>query len=259
MSNKNNINNTTANTVLCIDVGNSALKWAIYNQKKWSVIQSVNSHEPDIIKQIIDGTEAEISAVLVSSVVQKTTSVLNELDVKLPIRIASVEGIRKDRLNYKTPESLGIDRYLACLGGYSMTHGGPVIVIDSGTACTIDLMDEHGVYQGGVIMPGLKLMEQGLSNSAPALPNVERDVPEQWPGKSTEECLQWGLSVQFIMSIENFIEKYINRFGSSTTFITGGEARFIAKRLSFDATADPHLVMRGLIEHFNITRQTSSG
>ena len=123
-----------------------------------------------------------------------------------------------------------------------------VLVIDAGSACTIDFTDVDGVFQGGVIMPGLKALQQVFFGAAPSLPQIEFEVPEVFPGKSSREALQWGLSQFLLDGIIANIARYEHTFGEFTLYITGGDAETLAPFLGREVFVRADLIFNGMAE-----------
>jgi len=236
-------------TLFCVDIGNNAIKSAIYANNKWQVKPRIDHSEIDRLANWINDGAEDIKIVLVSSVVDSVFQELADQTITAEIISITLSQISQDKIDYKTPETLGLDRYLACLGAYKQV-GDTVIVVDAGTACTVDLMDRNGVFQGGIIMPGISLFEKSLKQNAKALPGVERQLPSEWPGKSTKECIQWGVTGSFIYAVEGHINKFLKNIEANHVFVTGGDAPFIVEQISYQVREDPLLVMKGLVACF---------
>jgi type III pantothenate kinase len=133
-------------------------------------------------------------------------------------------------------------------------------VIDAGTALTIDYMDQDDVYHGGLIAPGLSAFGEILHQKAPALPNVEMEIPETWPGKSTIDSLKWGQAGFYKMAIEGILQKYKEVFGDFELFLTGGDAHKIENLMETESKVRPFLIFDGMkrLEH-RITKAELSG
>ncbi len=150
-----------------------------------------------------------------------------------------------DKHRYRTPETLGIDRYLACLGAWSLSSGA-VIVSDAGTACTIDVMDAGGVYCGGVIMPGLHMLIEALGHGADGLFTVPADLPPTWPPDSTTTALQAGTAGTFMVSWEAHVQRSREHFPDARIWLTGGDADFVMENSSFEVQNNDSLVFEGM-------------
>ena len=177
------------------------------------------------------------------SVVQSAVEKINEiLGDDHSVKWLTIDDVPPKSLDYENAHTLGLDRYMACLGA-KMKSDEPVVVVDAGTACTIDYMDDKGVYRGGVIMPGLSLWERSLKEFAPALPTVVRDIPMKWPGKNTEDSVRWGLSGAFVEAVNGMIRNYDPW---SKVWVTGGDGDWLAKRIERSAKVDDNLVFDGI-------------
>ncbi len=175
------------------------------------------------------------------------------------IRAITRSVLTADRHRYLTPETLGIDRYLACLGAWSLGTG-PVIVTDAGTACTIDGMDAGGVYRGGVIMPGLHMLIKVLGSGADGLFPVSSTLPDSWPPDSTATALQAGTAGTFLAAWEAHVRRWQTLFPDARIWLTGGDANFLLKNSTIKAEYDGYLVFEGMrhwLEHD--LEQTSQG
>jgi pantothenate kinase type III len=106
------------------------------------------------------------------------------------------------------------------------------------------------LYRGGVIMPGLNIIEEACQEKLPALPSVKRKIPGTWPGKSTKESLQWGITGSYIFAIEEMLRRYRKSFGAYNLVATGGGAGEVAKLLrpATEVKVRPSLVFEGMKE-----------
>ncbi|MCG8371909.1 MAG: type III pantothenate kinase, partial [Balneolales bacterium] len=132
-----------------------------------------------------------------------------------------------------------------CLGAYSMA-GSAVLVIDAGSACTIDFMNENGVFEGGVIMPGVQTLLKVFHKSAPGLPDFDFEIPESFPGKSSKESLEWGLSQLFLDGLKANLERFEREKEGFELFITGGDAELLAEHAGIASTVRNDLVFIGM-------------
>src|SRR5690625_7503237 len=114
-----------------------------------------------------------------------------------------------------------MDRYLACFGAV-MSSGCGVIVIDGGTACTVDFMSIGGVFHGGAILPGLTVTEHHFKQSLPELPLPQSEIPSQWSGKTTGACIPWWPSGGFRAAMQQFIDLILNRLHDALELLVAG-------------------------------------
>jgi len=234
-------------SILYLDIGNSHIKLAQKKGIKWEIIykasNGTSNNLSDVIKEHSD-TELVVISSVREDVLQKLMQALHFIDVK----VLTNTLLDRDSLDYKTPETLGVDRFLTCYGALSATDND-VICIDAGTACTVDWMTNEGIYRGGVIMPGLKLFHKVIDNEFPELPSVDFRIPGNWPGKTTAESVQWGTGGSFVMAIEGFIRKYMEHIEfEADLFITGGDSLYLTENLqsSLRMHHRPHLLFDGM-------------
>lgn len=232
-----------------LDIGNTSLRMAEIIENGWDVIwhQRYGDELESFLGLLKERTGVEPHIIYVSSV---RKDIIRKLQVAAPdlvLQVLSTTQIPDYLINYSTVESLGIDRFLGCLGAYNLTKGA-VIVIDTGSACTVDFMDEVGVYQGGVIMPGIDILKKSVRRYLPELPEVEAKVPYSWPGKSTQESLQWGVNGAFKVAIESWVQKYKLLNGEADVFITGGNSADVQKLLKPETLTNyqPELQFEGM-------------
>jgi type III pantothenate kinase len=229
---------------LYIDIGNSAVKICYTENGRWvSPVVFPRGDIGEVLEWLADLRE-EFQRFVVSSVVQhKTEAIVRGLGNGKNYIIQS-DHIPEKFIEYRSVKSLGIDRFLAGLGAWSLAQRA-CVVIDAGTACTADYVNGEGVFEGGVIMPGLKMLEKAMSEYTPELPEVDRHIPDNWPGKTTEECLQWGITGTFIDGITRILDRY-ESLDNFDLYLTGGDASDLNQYLDRSATVDNKLIFRGM-------------
>lgn len=146
------------------------------------------------------------------------------------------------------PEEVGADRLVNTVGAYQR-HGGPLIVIDFGTATTFDIIDDEGNYYGGVIAPGINLSLEALHVAAAKLPRIAVKKPERVIGKATVPAMQSGVFWGYIGLIESIVRRIAEEYGAEMKVVaTGGLAPLFAEATEAIDQLDPELTMRGLLE-----------
>ncbi|MFQ5938931.1 MAG: type III pantothenate kinase [Alphaproteobacteria bacterium] len=152
------------------------------------------------------------------------------------------------------PEEVGADRLVNTVGAYQR-HGGPLIVIDFGTATTFDIIDDEGNYYGGVIAPGINLSLEALHVAAAKLPRIAVKQPERVIGKATVPAMQSGVFWGYIGLIENILRRVAEEYGADMKVVaTGGLAPLFAEATEAIDHLDPELTMRGLLEIYRRNR-----
>ena len=175
---------------------------------------------------------------LVRNIVKQTTGekmLLVGKDIPFPIEISIDE-----------PDKVGIDRVLAASAAYAVAEHA-VAVADFGTAVTIDLVDDRGVFCGGVIFPGFEMSANALHNDTAQLPKVTVTRPE-WPfGKNTVDAINAGLYYSAISSLQEIVRRYAETLGTwPQTIITGSGAKLIKDDCEFVDNYVPDLVIKGI-------------
>lgn len=234
-----------------LDIGNSGFKlFKRSPDRTWTLLQKGSDEDAERIAEHFLSLNREAVPVVSSvreDLLQKFRKRLNGR----PIEMIRASSIPEKMLDYDTPETLGIDRFLACLGAFSLSNS-TVIVVDAGSACTIDLMTSDSVFRGGVIMPGLGILHNSVRNQLPELPDVERQIPARWPGKSTVQSLEWGINGTFLMALKGFLKKYQKEGGEAAIWLTGGDSEFLFQSLrdEFPVQRNSYLLPEGMA-HFS--------
>ena len=152
------------------------------------------------------------------------------------------------RAEVDAPESVGVDRLLAALAAHRRAEGA-CIVVDAGTAVTVDAVSANGAFQGGAIFPGLAMIARALAEGTALLPKV--DLPSEAPlvGKNTREAISAGLVHGVTGAVAALVEGARETVGRETAvLLTGGDAAFLAPHLpAAMREVVPNLVLEGLV------------
>jgi type III pantothenate kinase len=144
------------------------------------------------------------------------------------------------------PAEVGADRLLNTLGAHQV-HGGPLIVIDFGTATTFDVVGSDGAYHGGAIAPGINLSIEALTQAAARLPRIGIGRPQSVIGRGTVPAMQSGLYWGYVGLVEGLVARIQTEFGGPLRVVaTGGLAPLLAEGASVITTIDPDLTLDGL-------------
>ena len=164
------------------------------------------------------------------------TPIIVEAGIKTGIRIVT-----------PNPQQIGADRIVDAVGAYEI-YGGPVLVIDFGTATTYDFVDESGAFLGGITAPGIRISAKALSEDAAKLPEIEIKKPESILGKDTITSMQAGIVYGQIGQTEYIINKVKEEVGLENvkTVVTGGLGRIIANETRCIDIYDPNLTLKGI-------------
>ncbi|WP_372707252.1 type III pantothenate kinase [Brevundimonas sp.] len=146
------------------------------------------------------------------------------------------------------PSEAGADRLVNAIGAH-MVYPGDLIVIDSGTATTFDVVAADGAFEGGVIAPGINLSLQALHEAAAMLPRIAIQRPDKVIGKDTVSNMQSGVFWGYVALIEGLVVRIKTEWGSPMTVIgTGGVASLFEGATTSIDRFDPDLTIRGLLE-----------
>ena len=194
--------------------------------------------------------EKEVKDVIISSVVPDimhslTSSIIKYFDVN-PLVVAP--GIKTGiRIAIPNPKELGADRLVDAVAAYEM-YGGPIIVIDFGTATTHDLVLEDGTFAAGVTAPGIRLAANALWKGTAKLPEVEIKKVDTVLGRDTVSSMQAGIYFGYVGQTEYIIKKIKEESGLENVKVvaTGGLGKLISESTDAIDTYDPELTLHGL-------------
>lgn len=238
---------------LVTDIGNTHIKAALFsNGRIMERITTIESDHESIAEWIRmkDFTRAIICSSgktfddIIFSINRLSSSVIT-LDHYTPVPVKVIYG---------TPLSLGYDRLAAASGAFSRFRGKDVLIIDAGTAITIDMLNSAGEYLGGNISPGLKTRFRSLHEFTAGLPLVEKD--HQYPafGSDTRSAIAAGVQQGIIYELKAYADDFVQQHESAVIVATGGDAEFLIPKAVKDAVLLPDLVLEGLdcILDFNL-------
>ena len=232
--------------ILAIDVGNSYIKWQLEREPVATIAHS------EFDPQIWDKLQV-INQVLLSCVVTATAIKIQNYckQRNIPLFIATVENFSSYRTEYKNRNNLGIDRYLASLKAYSDCNTN-VIVIDAGTALTIDVVNAKGVHLGGYILPGANKMLDSLSSTDIA--NYDNAIAvSNNLGTDTNSCILNAINSIALAMVNFIIAK--DSLANAKIYITGGGAGNLIKVFKADNKTISYsktLVLDGLKQYYSL-------
>jgi len=245
--------------LLTIDVGNTNTVYDIYdgNKRIGSFRLSTNSSrtmdELGMLEcQYFDCfglDKSKIDCVIISSVVFGVMKALvTSIEKYFGIRPLIVDQDIDTGLKYESPDKLGSDRSVAMIAAIQ-EYGAPLIMLDCGTATTVDAVSPDGVYMGGAIVAGLNTSTKALLEKAPALPGFELKKPDGVIGHNTIWELQAGAVYHFIGGLEYMITEMKREMGFDNIKVvaTGGLSALAAKHCKSIDIHDPDLISKGLL------------
>ncbi len=248
--------------LLVIDVGNTNIVFGIYDDKtllnNWRIASEKHRTSDEyglLFEQIFRYNSLEpndIDSIIISSVVPPLMHTLYNMCIKYfdikPIVVGPGVKTGMD-IKYDNPREVGADRIVNGVGGYEK-YGGPLIIVDFGTAITLDAISEEGDYLGGVIAPGIGISSEALFLKTSKLPKVEIIKPDRIIGKNTVNSIQSGLVYGYVGLTDYLIESIIKEMKAEVRSVkvigTGGLARLIGSESKYISSIDNLLTLEGL-------------
>lgn len=228
---------------LAIDIGNTFTKTALF--KNDELVSYVVSEK--VMDAIHLANHQDVSKVIICSVGKDISHYLNLVENKSRIIILNKDTKLPFELNYNSPMTLGVDRIAAVAGGIQMFPKTNLLVIDLGTCITYDFIDSESIYQGGAISPGMVMRFKALNEYTAKLPFINSPSEKiGFIGKSTDECLEFGVINGIIAELDLQIRTYYKSFENLKVLICGGDANFFKTKLESEVTVCLELVMLGL-------------
>lgn len=244
--------------LLVIDVGNTHITLGVFDGTELRATFRTTAKQPRTSDeygiQLCDLLEhkdfdiKEIKDVIVSSVVPDVMHSLGSAIIKYfgikPLVPSTLDmGLK---INTEHPKEIGPDRIVDAVAAYEK-YGGPVIVIDFGTATTYDVVTADGVFEGGVISPGIRTSARALWGGAAMLPEIEIKKPESVIAKETVSSMQGGLVFGYIGQTEYIVQKIkAAGYENAKVVATGGLGNIIVPETDVIDVYDPQLTLEGL-------------
>ncbi|WP_430399442.1 type III pantothenate kinase [Flavobacterium sp.] len=232
--------------LLAIDIGNSYIKCAVFEQNTLLQKFVFKQDQAQINFKIILKKHPKIALGIISSVANLNEDTFYYLKENIDLLEISNKTSFPFSNNYKTKETLGIDRLVLSAGAVLIFKNQNRLVIDAGTCITYDYVDSKNVYQGGAISPGLSLRYKSLNNYTAKLPLLENKEINYLIGKSTSESIYSGVINGVINEIDGFITQYKELDKDLTIILTGGDAEFLAKSIKNTIFANSNFLLESL-------------
>ena len=247
--------------LLAIEQGNTNTLFAVHDERNWvaqwraATEASRTADEYGVwLHQLLSMQAlgfADIDACIISSVVPQSLFNLRNLSRRYLKVEPLVIGENADlgvEVRIEKPSEAGADRLVNTIGAF-MAHGGDLIVIDSGTATTLDVVGSDGAFEGGVIAPGINLSMQALHDAAARLPRVAIKKPQNVIGKDTVGAMQSGVFWGYVALIEGLVDRIKAQYQRPMKVIgTGGVASLFEGATTKIDLFDQDLTLKGLLE-----------
>ena len=242
--------NKTNRMHLVIDVGNTQIKIAVFEENKG--VEYLTSNQNELLSAIkaLKIKYPNIQKAIVASVVNLKNTILSSLKNSIEIQYLTKECKFPFINTYSTPNTLGIDRMVLAAGAVLEYPNQNRLVIDIGTCITYDFIDENNNYLGGAISPGIRLRYESMNQKTAKLPSLTKKKPLHFIGNSTESCMHSGVVNGIALEIDGFIELYKAQYTNFITILTGGDSDFLAMRLKNTIFANSNFLLKSLNQTF---------
>ncbi len=245
--------------LLAIDIGNTNVVLGVFNNDRlvenWRVgtnTQITPDEYAMIFKDLFGFAKLEfneITGVIISTVVPPLLPVMIEMSrkyFKLEPMVVTHELKTGITIRYDNPKEIGADRIVNAAAAYQL-YGGPVIIVDFGTATTFCAVTGNGEYLGGAICPGMKISAEALFQRASKLPRVELIKPVKVIGSDTVSAMQAGIIFGYAGLVDGIVARMKKELSSlSKVVATGGLAELIAPETGSIEEVRPQLTLEGL-------------
>ncbi len=248
--------------IIAVDIGNTNITIGLYLKDKEQFIKSIPGRSRKELTNCLKSAWQKIpiaksskekkrdGVIVISSVKPAWTKLIQQTvkgnlgekvyiigkDIPLPISLWVDE-----------PDKVGTDRVVSAAAAYAVVEDA-VVVADFGTAITIDLVDEKGIFLGGVICPGFEISAQALKENTAQLPKVKVTRPKTPFGKTTNQAINCGLYYSAVATLQEVIRRYAEKIGKwPQTVITGAAAKTIKDDCEFIDSYVPNLVVKGIV------------
>lgn len=230
---------------LVVDFGNTLVKLAVFDKGELVAQRCMERLHPSVLEELLSewpvrravvaSTRGEVDDV--AAMLRRRVDYLLEFTSQTSVPIGNA---------YLTPETLGRDRLAAAVGATVLYPGENVLIVDFGTAVTIDLVTADATFRGGCISPGMKTRFRALHDYTAKLPLCGPTEDEQLQGLTTEEAIRLGVMNSLTFEIEGYIAHMREKIDDLCVIFTGGDAKYFAKRIKNTIFANCNLVFCGL-------------
>ncbi|MGI4745198.1 MAG: type III pantothenate kinase [Janthinobacterium lividum] len=245
--------------LLVVDAGNTNIVFAVHDGSSWRGIWRISTDTQRTSDEYAvwlltllahQGlAPSQISQTVIGTVVPAALYNLRRLSRDWFNTEPLIAALKLDwgiEIHMDQPSEVGVDRLLNGLAAHRL-YGGPLIIIDFGTATTFDVVDDKGGYNGGAIAPGVNLSIEALHQAAARLPRIAIGRPQSVIGRGTVAAMRSGVFWGYIGLVEGLVARIKTEFGAPMKVIaTGGLAPLLAEGTDIIERIDPELTLEGL-------------
>ncbi len=260
--------------LLAIDSGNTNIVFAVYGADEalrgsWRASTEAKRTADEYavwLTQLmaLEGlTPDDVDGAIIANVVPPTMYALTTLCTryfKVAPLVVGEPGVDVGvEVRIERPDQVGADRLVNAVAAFA-EHGGPLVIIDFGTATTFDVIGAEGAYEGGVIAPGVNLSLEALDRAAAKLPRIAlKEAPRRVIGQATIPAMESGAYWGYVGLIEGLVTRIKDEYGHPMKVVaTGGLASLFAGATPCIDAVDPELTLRGLLAIHRANRAAGS-
>ncbi len=254
--------------LLAIDIGNTETTLGVFEgeglRATWhtaTVIHRTADEQAALLSSLLGNRgldSSDIKGVALCSVVPPLTAIHEEMFRRyfnispMVVRAGVKTGVR---ILMDNPKEVGADRIVDAAAAHHL-YGGPIIIVDLGTATTFDTVSKEGDYLGGAIAPGLVAAAEAMFQRAAMLPYVELVRPDRVIGTNTIDAMKSGIVFGYVSLVEGMVARIQKELGAKTKVIaTGGFAGMIAEETAVIDVVNPDLTLIGLRLVYQMNRE----
>jgi type III pantothenate kinase len=237
--------------LLALDVGNSRVKWGLFEGEELVETAACRVDEPHVAVERLEQWRVMEGPECVVAVASVNPTASERIVSQLPAdRVVQIEGYQQLPLEVLVdrPSAVGIDRLLnAVAANLRRPPGKAALIVDLGSAVTVDLVDAAGSFQGGAILPGLRSAGRALHQFTYWLPDVSVTRAPEPLGKNTVAAIESGLFWGMIGAVKELIHRMSQAYPEeSCVYVTGGDAALLAGYLDLAYVLWPHMTLYGI-------------
>jgi type III pantothenate kinase len=230
---------------LILDLGNTNQKIALFDAGNLVWVETHKRISISFIRKIVAQNKG-IDSCIMSTVVKIPVALKSYLDKQVRFILLDEFTPVPIQNHYTTPETHGKDRLAAAVAGFNMFPNQPVLIINTGTAITYDVVTDEGEYIGGSISPGMQMRFRALHTFTKQLPLLTYKEIDFLTGNDTEKSVLSGVINGMTAEIEGMISNYQKVYPGINVILSGGDLNYFVNRLKISIFALPNIVIYGL-------------
>jgi type III pantothenate kinase len=231
---------------LIIDVGNSWVKMAVYNDRQ--ILHHKSMLQEDLKREVQKVMRAypKITHSMLAAVTPVANEVIDLLKKNSETHVLHGASRLPFKNKYGTPDTLGLDRIALVAAASEAYPNTNVLIIDAGSCITYDFLNARGEYMGGAISPGIAMRYKSLNAFTANLPELEKTDTAELVGNSTDTSIHSGILNGVVSEVDGMIASYRSEYSKVTVILTGGDGQFLSKRLKNTIFAHSNFLLEGL-------------